>query len=305
MTTAHLRQSCTDAIDRIPKTHQGAPNDAGRLSDRSAAPRQAIRQYRFAEDGEPVTGYLAWRRGGRVVCFRRARRHMAERVSRRDGASGRVETAAQPDRSERPLCRSDAISLPPIEAVFRFGSAAIDTYLGAHGWQRDWGFNSNFKGTAAHDYEREWMAQCPLYTGWSPSRAGGTCPTRRRRTGRPRSRPLDVRGIGAVDRGVFRRRPVLGDPADHLASRHPLLLRQLRDMPRQQFLDIDAFFCQQRGDDTVQFAERLLDRFPDRIDDHLRAALDLDVDRVDALRIEASRGAFRESARHRTSLRRG
>ena len=164
MTTAHLRQSCTDAIDRIPKTHQGAPNDAGRLSDRSAAPRQAIRQYRFAEDGEPVTGYWHGVEAGACVSVERDGTWLNVYLDA-DGASGRVETAAQPDRSERPLCRSDAISLPPIEAVFRFGSAAIDTYLGAHGWQRDWGFNSNFKGTAAHDYEREWMAQCPLYTG--------------------------------------------------------------------------------------------------------------------------------------------
>ena len=83
MTTAHLRQSCTDAIDRIPKTHQGAPNDAGRLSDRSAAPRQAIPSIPLRGRRRTRHRLLAWRRGGRVVCFRRARRHMAERVSRR------------------------------------------------------------------------------------------------------------------------------------------------------------------------------------------------------------------------------
>ncbi|WP_257128506.1 hypothetical protein [Burkholderia sp. MSMB1459WGS] len=65
------------------------------------------------------------------------------------------------------------MSLPSVDAVFRFGSAAIGAYLDAHGWQRDWGFNGNFKGAAAHDYEREWMAQCPLYTGGVVAVAGG------------------------------------------------------------------------------------------------------------------------------------
>ena len=60
------------------------------------------------------------------------------------GTSGRVETATHPVRSDRPLCRSDAMSLPPVDGVFRFGSAAIGAYLDAHGWQRDWGFNGMF-----------------------------------------------------------------------------------------------------------------------------------------------------------------
>jgi len=64
------------------------------------------------------------------------------------------------------------------------------------------------------------------------------------------------------------------------------------DIARQQFLDIDAFFRQQRRDDAGQFAERFLDRFADRIDDDLGAALDLDVDLVvDALRIEGRRAS--------------
>ena len=82
MTTAHLRQSCTDAIDRIPKPTR-EHNDAGRLSDRSAAPRQAIPSIPLRGRRRTRHRLLAWRRGGRVVCFRRARRHMAERVSRR------------------------------------------------------------------------------------------------------------------------------------------------------------------------------------------------------------------------------
>ncbi|EMN5133992.1 hypothetical protein RVV79_007191 [Burkholderia contaminans] len=130
-------------------------------------------QYRFAEDGEPVTGYWHGVEAG-ALCLSVEREGTWLNVYLdADGASGRVKTATQPLRSERPLYRTDATSLPPIEAVFRFGSAAIDAYLDAHGWQRDWGFNSNFKGIAAHDYEREWMAQCPLYTGGVVAVAGG------------------------------------------------------------------------------------------------------------------------------------
>ncbi|AOR72003.1 hypothetical protein BBJ41_31825 [Burkholderia stabilis] len=131
------------------------------------------RQYRFADDGAPVTGY--WHgidAGALCVSVERDGTWLNVYLDEH-GASGRVETSAQPVPSERPLCRSDATSLPPIEAVFRFGSAAIDAYLSAHGWQRDWGFNDNFKGVEVHDYAREWMRQCPLYTTGVVAVAGG------------------------------------------------------------------------------------------------------------------------------------
>ena len=41
------------------------------------------------------------------------------------------------------------------------------------GGPRAWGGPGNFTGAAAHDYEREWMAQCPLYTGGVVAVAGG------------------------------------------------------------------------------------------------------------------------------------
>lgn len=131
------------------------------------------RQYRFADGGEPVTGYWHGVDAG-ALCMSFERDGTWLNVSLdEDGQSGRVETSVEPVRSEGPLCRSDATSLPPIEALFRFGSASLDEYLSAHGWQRDWGFNSNFNGVAAHDYEREWMAQCPLYPGGVVAVAGG------------------------------------------------------------------------------------------------------------------------------------
>ncbi|MDF3083080.1 hypothetical protein [Burkholderia sola] len=141
-------------------------NEARRLA-------RPCRQYRFAADGEPVTGYWHGVDDG-ALCISIERDGVWLNVYLDDGGTGgRVETSTHPVRSDRPLCRSDALSLPPVDAVFRFGSAAIGAYLDAHGWQRDWGFNGNFKGAAAHDYEREWMAQCPLYADGVVAVAGG------------------------------------------------------------------------------------------------------------------------------------
>ncbi|MBR8136105.1 hypothetical protein [Burkholderia cenocepacia] len=129
--------------------------------------------YRFAAGGEPVTGY--WHgidAGASCISVERDGAWLNVYLDE-SGTGGRVETSTQPVRSDHPLCRSSATSLPPVDAVFRFGSAAIGAYLDAHGWQRDWGFNDNFKGAAAHDYAREWMAQCPLYTGGVVAVTGG------------------------------------------------------------------------------------------------------------------------------------
>ena len=89
------------------------------------------------------------------------------------GTSGRVETATQPVRSDRPLCRSDAMSLPSVEAVLRSAAPPRARSLAALGWLGYWAYTAPFTGGAAHDYESEWMAQCPLYTGGVVAVAGG------------------------------------------------------------------------------------------------------------------------------------
>ncbi|ABK10531.1 conserved hypothetical protein [Burkholderia cenocepacia HI2424] len=155
------------------KTTDGHPMTLDDFLTEAKRLARPSRQYRFADDGEPVTGYWHGVDAG-ALCISVERDGVWLNVCLDEsGTSGRVETATQPVRSDRPLCRSDAMSLPSVDAVFRFGSAAIGAYLDAHGWQRDWGFNGNFKGAAAHDYEREWMAQCPLYTGGVVAVAGG------------------------------------------------------------------------------------------------------------------------------------
>lgn len=131
------------------------------------------RHYRFASDGEPSSGYWHGVVAGELcLSIERAGKWLNVYLDE-EHASGRVETSLGPILSERPLVRTSEISLPPIDAVFRFGSGAIDRYLDANGWKRDWAFNNNFKGAAAHEYEQEWTKQCPLYSDGVVAVEGG------------------------------------------------------------------------------------------------------------------------------------
>ena len=133
------------------------------------------RHYRIASIGETVSGYWHGIQSGKP-CISIERQGKWLNVSLDEsGESGCVQVSDQPVLSQNPLFRRDTISLPPIDAIFRFGSHAIEKYLELNGWKRDWEFNDNFKGAAAHEYEREWMKNCPLYAndiiamegGWS------------------------------------------------------------------------------------------------------------------------------------------
>ena len=139
-------------------------------ANRLAKPCQ---HYRFAREGEFTSGYWHGVVSGEL-CISIEREGVWLNVYLDDeNASGRVEVGHQPIVSRRPLARDVAVSLPPIDAVFRFGSGVVERYLHANGWKRDWGFNNNFKGVAAHEYEREWSKQCPLYFDGVVATAGG------------------------------------------------------------------------------------------------------------------------------------
>jgi hypothetical protein len=128
---------------------------------------------RFTSGTEPVCGYWHGLRAGELCASIERRSSWLNVYLDEECQSGRVEVSTAPVLSERPLYRTDATSLPPIDAVFRFGSDAIDKYLKANGWERSWGFNNNFKGAAAHDYEHHWAKQCPLYSGGVVAVEGG------------------------------------------------------------------------------------------------------------------------------------
>ncbi|GHU19161.1 hypothetical protein FACS189475_05900 [Betaproteobacteria bacterium] len=134
---------------------------------------KACRHYRFAETGEPVSGYWHGLKNGHIcVSIERGANWLNVYLDNKC-ESGYVDVSARPIASSRPLYRSDAESLPPVDAVFRFGSAAIDKYIQEYGWKRDWEFNNNFKGAVAHEYEQEWAKQCPLYAGGVVAVEGG------------------------------------------------------------------------------------------------------------------------------------
>lgn len=80
-----------------------------------------------------------------------------------DGRDGRVVESPEPEKSRLALKRRAAQSLPPVEAVFLHGSALIGNYLKTQGWERDWGFNDNFKDEVPHHYEKLWQDQNPMY----------------------------------------------------------------------------------------------------------------------------------------------
>ena len=64
-------------------------------------------------------------------------------------------------------------SLPPPDALFRFGSARLHDWLRGHGWEPDWGYNGNFGQPAAAAYERAFQGQYPLYAGGAHAVLGG------------------------------------------------------------------------------------------------------------------------------------
>jgi hypothetical protein len=69
-------------------------------------------------------------------------------------------------------------SFPPIEAVFEFGSAAVEDWLVSLKWSRDWGGGANFPDAAGHVYDRDTKnaARCMIHRNPSwPCWVGGTC----------------------------------------------------------------------------------------------------------------------------------
>ncbi|MEZ4222600.1 MAG: hypothetical protein R3B13_16790 [Polyangiaceae bacterium] len=78
------------------------------------------------------------------------------------------------DASSTALFAEPGLSLPPIDAVFRFGSPAVQAWLAENKWEPAWGYNDNFSDRATADaYAAEFQAQYPLYTGDAHAVVGG------------------------------------------------------------------------------------------------------------------------------------
>lgn len=64
----------------------------------------------------------------------------------------------------RPLFAHPTTSLPPLEAVFLYGSAGVREWLARLNWQPEWGWNENFPDAEVADaYIEAQQANMPLY----------------------------------------------------------------------------------------------------------------------------------------------
>ncbi|NZA24912.1 hypothetical protein H0E84_00795 [Luteimonas sp. SJ-92] len=72
-----------------------------------------------------------------------------------------------------PLFAEPYSSLPPPDALFMFGSSLVERYLVSNGWVREEPLNSNFPDGAAHEYERIWQKNCPIFTDTAWAVCGG------------------------------------------------------------------------------------------------------------------------------------
>jgi hypothetical protein len=73
-----------------------------------------------------------------------------------------------------PLFAHAAESMPPIDAIFRFGSESVGRWLRKLGWKRDWPYNDNFRGRdAVADYERVYQRECPFFSATADAVLGG------------------------------------------------------------------------------------------------------------------------------------
>jgi hypothetical protein len=73
-----------------------------------------------------------------------------------------------------PLFARPTSSLPPIEAIFKFGSTSVQQWLAANQWQPDWGYNPNFADAkTAELYVRTYQKLTPLYSGGAHAILGG------------------------------------------------------------------------------------------------------------------------------------
>ena len=90
-----------------------------------------------------------------------------------DHDSGEVRLATDTQPPGVPLFAEPYRSLPPPDALFKYGSPAVERYLKAHGWDRDEPLNPNFPDSAAHEYERLWQKNCPMYSDAAWAVLGG------------------------------------------------------------------------------------------------------------------------------------
>ena len=80
----------------------------------------------------------------------------------------------QPNKTATSLYAQPSTSYPPLEAIFRFGSSAVDSWLKANNWERTWEYNDNFKDQAVtRPYEQFYQSHTPLFLKGPYAQIGG------------------------------------------------------------------------------------------------------------------------------------
>lgn len=117
---------------------------------------------RLAENGEEAEAYWYRRNPGKPCLSLRSESGWLS-VYLDDEGAGNVEEDQEPPSDGCPLVGEKVRSLPPVDGVFQLGSAAIDPFLKANRWSREYDFNDNFPSPIASKYESVWQAQNPVY----------------------------------------------------------------------------------------------------------------------------------------------
>jgi hypothetical protein len=64
----------------------------------------------------------------------------------------------------QPLYAHRLVCLPPLDTIFLLGGKQIQDWLRGNGWQRDWGYNSNFPDSApVEQYQKTFQAEHPFF----------------------------------------------------------------------------------------------------------------------------------------------
>ncbi len=62
-----------------------------------------------------------------------------------------------------PLTKMKTKSYPSLDYLFYYGNKEIEQWLQKNKWEKDWGYNSNFKDSVAEKYNSWWQTTSPFY----------------------------------------------------------------------------------------------------------------------------------------------